>query len=165
MSEAILRTAGWKTGLYTSPHLEKVQERIRVSGRDIPSRKFAALITRVHEKEEELYARRQLDRRLTYFEFLTACAFQHFADERVDVAVVEVGFGGRLDATNIVTPQACIITGISLDHQDLLGPHHCEDCRGEGGNHKGEGAGNLRPAGLPKRNGSCARALVVSARR
>jgi dihydrofolate synthase/folylpolyglutamate synthase len=122
MSEAILRTAGWKTGLYTSPHLEKVQERIRVSGRDIPSRKLAALVTRIGEKEEELYGCRQLDRRLTYFEFLTACAFQHFADERVDVAVVEVGLGGRLDATNIVTPQACIVTGISLDHQDLLGP-------------------------------------------
>jgi dihydrofolate synthase/folylpolyglutamate synthase len=122
MSEAILRTAGWKTGLYTSPHLEKVQERIRVSGRNIPSRKFAALVTRIYEKEEELFACRQLDRRLTYFEFLTACAFQHFADEKVDVAVVEVGLGGRLDATNIVAPQACIVTGISLDHQDLLGP-------------------------------------------
>jgi len=121
MSEAILRAAGWKTGLYTSPHLEKLQERIRVSGRNIPSQKFAALVTRVFAKEEELYARRRLDRRLTYFEFLTACAFQHFADEGVDVAVVEVGLGGRLDATNIVAPQACIITGISLDHQDLLG--------------------------------------------
>jgi len=121
MSEAILRAAGWKTGLYTSPHLEKVQERIRVSGRIIPGGTFAALVTRIYEKEQELVARRRLDRCLTYFEFLTACAFQHFADERVDVAVVEVGLGGRLDATNIVAPQACIITGISLDHQDLLG--------------------------------------------
>jgi len=121
MSEAILRAAGYKTGLYTSPHLERVQERIRVSGRDIASRKLAKLVTGICEQEEELCAHRRLDRRLTYFEFLTACAFQHFADERVDVAVVEVGLGGRLDATNIVIPQACIITGIALDHQDLLG--------------------------------------------
>jgi dihydrofolate synthase/folylpolyglutamate synthase len=120
-SEAILRTAGWKTGLYTSPHLEKIEERIRVAGREISARKFALLATRVFESEEELWARNELDMRLTYFELLTACAFLHFAAEKIDVGVIEVGLGGRLDATNIVSPQACIITGISLDHQDLLG--------------------------------------------
>ena len=121
MSESILRAAGWKTGLYTSPHLERLHERIRVRGRDIPAQRFAALAERVLSKEEELVAQRQLDIRLTFFEFLTACAFLYFAEERVDVAVIEVGLGGRLDATNIVHPQACIITGISYDHQDLLG--------------------------------------------
>jgi dihydrofolate synthase/folylpolyglutamate synthase len=121
MAEAILRAGGWKTGLYTSPHLEKPEERIRVSGRDIPARKLAALGSDIFEKEGELCANKQIDIPLTYFEFLTACAFLHFAREKVDVAVVEVGIGGRLDATNIVTPKACVITGVSLDHQDLLG--------------------------------------------
>lgn len=121
MSESILRAAGWKTGLYTSPHLERLQERIRVRGRDIPVRKFAAIAGRILGKEEEMIAHHALDIRLTFFEFLTACAFLHFAEEKVDVAVIEVGLGGRLDATNIVHPQACIITGISFDHQDLLG--------------------------------------------
>ncbi|MBZ5498108.1 MAG: bifunctional folylpolyglutamate synthase/dihydrofolate synthase [Acidobacteriia bacterium] len=121
MSEAILRAAGWKTGLYTSPHLEKLEERIRVSGRNIPARTFTRLAIQVFKTEEELWSRNELDMRLTYFEFLTACAFLHFAMEKVDVAVIEVGLGGRLDATNIVNPQACIITGISFDHQNLLG--------------------------------------------
>lgn len=121
MSESILRAAGCKTALYTSPHLEKLEERIRVSGREITARRFAALATQVYETERELRASRRLDIPLTYFEFLTACAFLHFACEKVDVAVIEVGLGGRLDATNVVSPQACIITGISYDHQDLLG--------------------------------------------
>jgi len=121
-AESILRAAGRKVGLYTSPHLERVEERIRVAGRDVSARKFAALVTRVLQAEEELYARREIDMRLTYFEVLTACAFLHFAREKVELAVIEVGLGGRLDATNIVTPQAGIITGIDYDHQDLLGP-------------------------------------------
>jgi dihydrofolate synthase / folylpolyglutamate synthase len=120
-AESILRAAGWKTGLYTSPHVERLEERIRICGRNIPARKFAAIATRVFELEETLFSRGRLDMRLTYFEVLTACAFLHFAAERIDVAVVEVGLGGRLDATNIVKPQACVITGIALDHQDLLG--------------------------------------------
>jgi dihydrofolate synthase / folylpolyglutamate synthase len=121
MAESILRTGGWKTGLYTSPHLEKLEERIRVAGRNISARKFASVAARIFAEEEKLWARRAIDMRLTYFEVLTACAFLHFAQEKIDVAVIEVGLGGRLDATNIVSPQACIITGIALDHQDLLG--------------------------------------------
>lgn len=120
-AEAILRAAGWKTGLYTSPHLEKLEERIRLAGRNISSKKLAAVASCVWKMEEELYSRHKLEMRLTYFEFLTACAFLHFALEKVDVAVIEVGLGGRLDATNIVSPKACIITGVALDHQDLLG--------------------------------------------
>ena len=121
MSEAILRAAGWKTGLYTSPHLENVRERIRIAGRNISERKFARAASRVASLEEDLTARGALDMRLTFFEFLTACAFLSFAEERVEVAVVEVGLGGRLDATNILSPQSCVITGVALDHQDLLG--------------------------------------------
>ena len=121
MAEMILRTAGWKTGLYTSPHLEKLEERIRVCGRDISPRRFAAVASQVFEIEEKLFRRRRLDVRLTYFEFLTACAFLQFARERIQIAVVEVGLGGRLDATNVVRPGCCVITGVSLDHQDLLG--------------------------------------------
>lgn len=120
-AESILRTARRKTGLYTSPHVQKLEERIRVCGRNIPARKLAAIATRVKKTEDELYARNALDMRLTYFEFLTACAFLYFAEEKIDVAVIEVGLGGRLDATNVVKPQACIITGIAYDHQDLLG--------------------------------------------
>ena len=121
MAEMILRTAGWKTGLYTSPHLERLEERIRLLGRDISPRRFAAVASQVFEIEEKLFRRRRLDVRLTYFEFLTACAFLQFAREKIDVAVVEVGLGGRLDATNVVRPQCCVITGVALDHQDLLG--------------------------------------------
>ena len=121
MSESILRAGGWKTGLYTSPHLERLHERIRVGGRDIPVRTFAAVAERILAKEEEMFVHNALDIRLTFFEFLTACAFLHFAEEKVKVAVIEVGLGGRLDATNVVHSQSCIITGISYDHQDLLG--------------------------------------------
>ncbi len=121
MAESILRAAGCKTGLYTSPHLTKLEERIRVAGRDINAREFAAVAEAVFRKEAELFARGELDIRLTFFEFLTACAFLHFARQKIDVGVIEVGLGGRLDATNVVSPQACIITGISYDHQDLLG--------------------------------------------
>ncbi len=121
MSESILRAGGWKTGLYTSPHLETLEERIRLNGANIPARRLAEVATLVFGKEDELFARKELDMRLTYFEFMTACAFLYFAEEHIDVAVVEVGLGGRLDATNIVRPQASVITGISFDHQELLG--------------------------------------------
>lgn len=133
MSEAILRAGGWKTGLYTSPHLEKMEERIRVGGRNISARKFAAVATSIWVAEDALRKRGELDRQLTYFEFVTACAFQHFSAEKVDVGVIEVGLGGRLDATNIVEPQACIITSISFDHQDLLGSTLAEIAREKAG--------------------------------
>ncbi len=121
MAESILRSAGLETGLYTSPHLVRVEERIRINGRDISPRRFAAAVTRIDETERSLLQRRKLDRPLTFFEFITACAFLHFAEQAVDVAIVEVGLGGALDATNIISPQACVITGISYDHQNILG--------------------------------------------
>ncbi|NWG12133.1 MAG: bifunctional folylpolyglutamate synthase/dihydrofolate synthase [Acidobacteria bacterium] len=121
MSDSILRHAGWKSGLYTSPHLVRLGERIRVNGCEIPPRRLAAVAEKVFQAESRLLRCGHIDRPLTYFEVLTACAFCHFASERVDVAVVEVGLGGRLDATNVVQPQVCVITGISYDHQALLG--------------------------------------------
>jgi dihydrofolate synthase / folylpolyglutamate synthase len=121
MAESILRRAGYRTALYTSPHLVRIEERISVAGRTISSPRFARLIEDVALAESVLLRSGAVDRRLTYFELITACAFLHFAKEKVEIAVVEVGLGGALDATNVVVPAACVITGISFDHQDLLG--------------------------------------------
>jgi dihydrofolate synthase / folylpolyglutamate synthase len=148
MSEAILRQGGLRTGLYTSPHLMKVEERIRVDGRLISPRRFAVLISRIRAVEKKLVAQGHLDRALTYFEFLTACAFLHFAEQKIDVAVVEVGLGGLLDATNIVLPRACVITGISYDHCEFLGETLAQIA--------GEKAGIIKP-GIPLISGCQAR--------
>ncbi len=121
MSESILRHAGLVTGLYTSPHLVRVEERIRVGGRQVSPAGFSALATRIRDTENLLLAGNILDRPLTTFEFLTCCAFLHFARQRIDIAVFEVGLGGKLDSTNIVHPLVSVITGISLDHQNYLG--------------------------------------------
>ncbi len=121
ISDSILRQAGWITGIYTSPHLVKIEERIRINGRQISSRSFIALATHIRKTEKRLLRKKLLDRPLTYFEFLTICAFLHFAQRKIDIAVVEVGLGGKLDATNVVHPQVGIITGVSLDHQNYLG--------------------------------------------
>ncbi len=121
MSESVLRHAGWKTGLYTSPHLLRIEERIRTEGRQISPRRLASLISTIRDAEAVLLRSQVIERSLTWFEFMTCCAFQFFAEEKVQVAVVEVGLGGTMDATNIVRPQACVITGVSYDHQNLLG--------------------------------------------
>ena len=121
MAESILRSAGLKTGLYTSPHLVRLSERIRVGGQEISGRHLARAATRIRKTEASLLKRGALDRPVTYFEFLTACAFLYFAEAEVDIGVIEVGLGGLHDATNVVRPAACVITGISLDHENLLG--------------------------------------------
>jgi dihydrofolate synthase/folylpolyglutamate synthase len=121
MSESILRHAGFITGLYTSPHLVRVEERIRVNGQRISSRRFAALATRIRKTEALLLDKKILDRPLTTFEFLTCTAFLHFAGSKVQIAVFEVGLGGKLDATNIIHPLVSVVTGVSLDHQNYLG--------------------------------------------
>jgi dihydrofolate synthase/folylpolyglutamate synthase len=121
MSESILRHAGLVTGLYTSPHLVRVEERIRVNGRQVSARRFAALATRIRKTETTLLENKILDRPLTTFEFLTCAAFLNFAKAKVDIAVFEVGLGGKLDSTNIIHPLVSVITGISLDHQNYLG--------------------------------------------
>lgn len=114
MAAAMLQAAGFRVGLYTSPHLVEFRERIRVNGEMI-------LQSQVAQLTEQLQTLCHPDLSPTFFEYTTAMAFQHFADSGVDVAVLEVGLGGRFDATNVVTPMACAITTISLDHQEYLG--------------------------------------------
>jgi dihydrofolate synthase/folylpolyglutamate synthase len=119
--ESILRHAGFRTGLNTSPHLEEINERIRINGEEIGDQAFAETFTRIHERIEELLAAGKLRAHPTYFECVTAMAFEYFARERVDFAVFEVGLGGRLDATNILAPLVTIITRIDFDHENFLG--------------------------------------------
>src|ERR1700726_4471670 len=119
--ESILRHAGLRTGLNTSPHLEKINERIRIDGKEISDEDFAAVFTRIHETIEQLLADGKLRAHPTYFECVTAMAMEHFAQQRVNFAVFEVGLGGRLDATNILAPAVTIITPIDFDHENFLG--------------------------------------------
>src|SRR4029077_18206991 len=119
--ESILRRAGFHTGLNTSPHLERINERIRVAGAEISDSAFAETLTRIASLIEELLANGKLRGHPTYFECVTAMAFEYFARERVDFGVFEVGLGGRLDATNIITPVVSIITRIDFDHENFLG--------------------------------------------
>jgi dihydrofolate synthase/folylpolyglutamate synthase len=119
---SILTAAGLKTGLYTSPHLVRANERIRVNDAEIDDDTFARHYFRVHDAAEALVASGALAQTPSYFEVLTAQAFLCFAEAQVDIAVLEVGMGGRLDATNIVEPLLAVITDIALDHTEWLGP-------------------------------------------
>jgi dihydrofolate synthase/folylpolyglutamate synthase len=121
MLAAILEAHGLHTGLYTSPHLARVEERIRVDGADISPKRFRALLTRLKATIDALMSEGRLVYHPTYFEVLTALAFLEFAECRVDVAVLEVGMGGRFDATNVVTPLVSVITTIARDHEKHLG--------------------------------------------
>ena len=114
---SILRASGLKTGLYTSPHLVRINERIRLDGTAISDDDFALLHDVVDRTAERLVSERDLPWHPSFFEMLTAMAFEYFARNRPDVAVLEVGMGGRLDATNVVEPRVSVITDISLDHQ------------------------------------------------
>jgi dihydrofolate synthase/folylpolyglutamate synthase len=156
---SILTTAGYRTGLYTSPHLTRVTERIRVSIgchserreesphsspvashlTEIPESDFARLYFQVDSTANQLLATNQLPDHPSFFETITALAFFYFAEQHLDIAVLEVGLGGRLDATNIVTPLLSVITDIALDHQDYLGATIAEIAR--------EKAGILRAGG------------------
>ena len=128
--EAILRQAGYRTGLYTSPHLERINERIRVNGEEIPDAAFASVFTGIHGKIEELLASGSLRAHPTFFECVTALAFAYFAEAGVDFAVFETGLGGRLDATNIVLPRVSVITRVDFDHENFLG-HSLPEIAGE----------------------------------
>jgi len=119
--ESILRQVGFRTGLNTSPHLEKINERIRIHGEEINDTAFADTLTRIQILIEELLATGKLRAHPTYFECVTAMAFESFAREGVAFGVFEVGLGGRLDATNILSPVVTIITRIDFDHEDFLG--------------------------------------------
>lgn len=130
MLDSILRAAGARTGLYTSPHLERINERIRVDGKEISDEEFAAAFTRVRKAIEELLASGRLDAHPTFFECVTAIAFVHFAEAKVEFAVCETGMGGRLDATNVLLPEVAVITQIDFDHENYLG-HSIEEIAGE----------------------------------
>ena len=129
-TESVLRTAGIKTGLYTSPHLERINERIRVNGDEISDEEFARTFTKIHALIEELLAQGKLRAHPTFFEVVTALAFEYFAKVRVEFAVFEVGLGGRLDATNILMPEVSVITHVDFDHENFLG-HSLEEIAGE----------------------------------
>jgi dihydrofolate synthase / folylpolyglutamate synthase len=118
---SILQASGYKTGLYTSPHLVRVNERIRVNGVLIGDDDFASAFLTVQQCANDLVAKQSLPHMPSFFENLTAMAFVHFATGGVEVAVLEVGMGGRLDATNVVDPALSIIADIDLDHQKYLG--------------------------------------------
>lgn len=118
---SILTASGLRTGLYTSPHLARVNERIRLDRIEIADSAFAALYFRVHDAAQQLVLDGQLPQLPSFFEILTAQAFLYFAEAEIKIAVLEVGMGGRLDATNIVDPLLSVITDISLDHTEWLG--------------------------------------------
>ena len=118
---SILTASGVRTGLYTSPHLARVNERIRIGEAEIGDDAFAGLYFRVHDEAQRLVEMGSLPQLPSFFEILTAQALLYFAESEVGLAVLEVGMGGRLDATNIVDPLVSVITDISLDHTEWLG--------------------------------------------
>lgn len=120
MLDAILHAAGWKTGMYTSPHLVRLGERVQVDRRPLAEAEIVAYVRELRPAAERVGAR-NADDHPSFFEFMTAMALLQFARSRCDVATIEVGLGGRLDATNIVTPEASVITSIGLDHCEFLG--------------------------------------------
>ena len=134
---SILQASGLKTGLYTSPHLVRINERIRLDGQPISDDDFALVHDVVGRTAERLVSEGDLPWHPSFFEILTAMAFEYFARSRPDMAVLEVGMGGRLDATNVVEPRVSIITDIALDHQRFLGETITEIAR--------EKAGIIRP--------------------
>jgi dihydrofolate synthase/folylpolyglutamate synthase len=137
---SILQASGLKTGLYTSPHLVSINERIRLDGAPVADDDFALLHDVVGRTAERLVEEGDLPWHPSFFEMLTAMAFGYFAWRRPDVVVLEVGMGGRLDATNVVAPRLSILTDVSLDHQKYLGETVAEIAR--------EKAGIIRPGGV-----------------
>jgi dihydrofolate synthase/folylpolyglutamate synthase len=137
---SILQASGLKTGLYTSPHLIRINERICLNGEPIADDDFALLHDVVDRTAERLVGEGDLPWHPSFFETLTAMAFEYFARNHPDMVVLEVGMGGRLDATNVVEPRLSIITDIALDHQKYLGSTVAEIAR--------EKAGIIRPGGV-----------------
>ena len=139
MIEAIQRAHDRRTGLYTSPHLVAIGERIQVDRKPLTDAEVVAHAERLRPHYEAIRAQDPEDAP-TFFELITAAAFLEFAARRVDVAVLETGLGGRLDATNVCAPEVCVITSIGLDHHEYLGPTHAAIA--------GEKAGIIKP-GIP----------------
>ena len=121
MLEAVFCAAGWRTGLYTSPHLVRLGERVRVDGRILTEEEIAAFTAELRPVADRLTEAGGDDDRPSFFEFMTAMAFLQFNRRRCDVGIAEVGLGGRLDATNILDPEVSLITSIGLDHCEYLG--------------------------------------------
>ena len=137
---SILQASGLRTGLYTSPHLVRINERIRLNGQSIADDDFAMLHEVVDRTAQRLVGEGDLPWHPSFFEMLTAMAFEYFAQNHPDIVVLEVGMGGRLDATNVVDPRLSIITDIALDHQNYLGTTVAQIAR--------EKAGIIRPNGV-----------------
>jgi dihydrofolate synthase/folylpolyglutamate synthase len=125
--ESVLRESGLKVGLYTSPHLYRFNERVRISGQEINNKELLKLITEVKAATHAHHLQ------ATFFEFTTALAFLYFARQKIDIAVVEVGMGGELDATNVITPLIAIITNIGLDHVPIIGKNKMGIARNKAG--------------------------------
>jgi dihydrofolate synthase/folylpolyglutamate synthase len=113
MLGSIFQEAGYKTGLYTSPHLKDFRERVRINGEMISKKSVIDFVREYSEKFSHIQP--------SFFEWTVSLAFHSFANEKVDVAIIETGLGGRLDSTNIITPDICLITNIGFDHMDMLG--------------------------------------------
>ncbi|MBS1647454.1 MAG: bifunctional folylpolyglutamate synthase/dihydrofolate synthase [Bacteroidetes bacterium] len=113
MLAAVFQQAGYKTGLYTSPHLKDFRERIKINGKEIPKKYVIQFVEKYKSQFEKI--------QLSFFEWTVGVAFQYFAEQKVDIAIIEVGLGGRLDSTNVINPLVSLITNISLDHTNLLG--------------------------------------------
>jgi dihydrofolate synthase/folylpolyglutamate synthase len=113
MLASILQESGYKVGLFTSPHLKDFRERIKINGNEIPEEKVINFVARLKNKSEVIQP--------SFFEYTTIMAFDYFASQSVDIAVIETGLGGRLDCSNIITPEVSVITNIGLDHEQLLG--------------------------------------------
>jgi dihydrofolate synthase / folylpolyglutamate synthase len=121
MLESILRASGRRTGLYTSPHLVRLGERVQVNRRILSEEEITTFVGELKPIADAIEAKGGLDDRPSFFEFMTAMAFLQFARRACDVSIIEVGLGGRLDATNIVEPEVSIVTSIGIDHSDMLG--------------------------------------------
>jgi dihydrofolate synthase/folylpolyglutamate synthase len=125
MLASILQAAGLRAGLYSSPHLDRVEERVRIDGQNCPATELAELVARIRDvvlaMDAEPTAEEGASNRPTYFEIITALALLRFAEQQVDAAVLEVGLGGRLDSTNVCQPLVSVITSISFDHMQQLG--------------------------------------------
>jgi dihydrofolate synthase/folylpolyglutamate synthase len=161
---AIVQAAGYRTGLYTSPHLIEINERIQINREPISNVEFAQIYERVEAAAERLVAAGELPWHPSFFEMLTAIMFEYFASAGVELAVLEVGMGGRLDATNIADPCISVITDIDFDHQKFLGNTLAAIAR--------EKAGILRRSGIavllpqhPEVNETLGRAIVESGAR
>ncbi len=130
---SVLRAAGHRTGTYTSPHLFSYRERALVDGHPIPEETVADLVGTIRDTAGDLLERGEIDRLPTFFEITTAMAFSHFQREGVEVGVIEVGLGGRLDATNTIDAPVCCVTTLELEHAEILGPTVTDIAREESG--------------------------------